>query len=95
MPYASENPGVMHACGHDCHTAMLLGAVRILTQLRSEFAGEIRLLFQAAEETSSGAVFYISQGVMDQADAVFGMHIWGDFDAPALNIAPGVAYGQL
>ncbi len=89
LPFESTIPGVMHACGHDCHTAMLLGAARILNGLREAFSGEVRLLFQGAEETSSGAKYYIEQGVLEHADAVFGMHIWGNFDAPFIDIQPG------
>ena len=50
LPFASENPGVMHACGHDTHTAMLLGAANILSRLRDRFAGTVRFVFQPAEE---------------------------------------------
>jgi amidohydrolase len=89
LTFESENQGVMHACRHDCHTAMLLGAARILHGLREELSGEVRLLFQGAEETSCGAKYYIEQGVLDNADAVFGMHIWGNFDAPYISIQPG------
>ncbi len=89
LTFESESIGVMHACGHDCHTAMLLGAARILQKLREEFSGEVRLLFQGAEETSCGAKYYIEQGVLETADAVFGMHIWGNFDAPYFSIQPG------
>lgn len=89
LPFASENKGVMHACGHDCHIAMLLGAARILKDTRDEFSGEVRLLFQGAEETSCGAKYYIDQGVLDNADAIFGMHIWGNLDAPYFSIQPG------
>jgi amidohydrolase len=89
LPFESENKGVMHACGHDCHIAMLLGAARILQNMREEFSGEIRLLFQGAEETSCGAKYYIEQGVLDNADAIFGMHIWGNLDAPYFSIQPG------
>jgi len=89
LPFASEAEGVMHACGHDGHTAMLLGAARLLSGLRDQFAGEIRLLFQSAEETSAGAIYYIEQGVTANADAVLGMHLWGDLDAPYLDVSPG------
>jgi len=89
LPYTSKSEGVMHACGHDMHTAMLLGAARILSEHRDAFAGEIRLLFQPAEETSSGAKVCVAQGVMDHADAVFGLHIWGDMDATGMNAAAG------
>ena len=89
LPYASENPGVMHACGHDTHTAMLLGAARILHSLRAELAGEVRFLFQPAEEVNAGAEHCIRQGVLDGVDAIFGMHIWGDLDAPYFSIEQG------
>ena len=89
LPFASENKGVMHACGHDCHIAMLLGAARILQELREELPGEVRLLFQGAEETSCGAKYYIDEGVLDHADGIFGMHIWGNLDAPYFSIQPG------
>ncbi|MEA5146238.1 MAG: amidohydrolase [Candidatus Limiplasma sp.] len=89
LPYASENPGVMHACGHDTHTAMLLGAARILHSLRAELAGEVRFLFQPAEEVNAGAEHCIRQGVLDGVDAIFGMHIWGDLDSPYFSIEQG------
>jgi amidohydrolase len=89
LSFISINNGVMHACGHDCHIAMLLGAARIIQEMRDEMSGEVRLLFQGAEETSCGAKYYIEQGVLDHADAVFGMHIWGNLDAPYFSIQPG------
>lgn len=89
LPFASENAGVMHACGHDTHTAMLLGAARVLRGLADQFAGEVRFLFQPAEELSSGADYCIDQQVLSGVDAAFGVHIWGDFDAPYLSIQDG------
>ena len=73
-PYSSKNEGVMHACGHDGHTAMLLGAARMLTDVKDDLQGEVRLLFQEAEETFSGAKKIVADGGMDGVDAVFGMH---------------------
>lgn len=89
LPFESVNAGVMHACGHDCHAAMLLGAARILNTVKAEFSGEVRLLFQAAEEINSGAEYCLAQGALAGAGAVFGLHVWGDLDAPYFNFADG------
>lgn len=74
LPFASKNEGVCHACGHDMHAAMVLGAAKVLGPMADEIAGTIRFLFQPAEETLGGAVHCIKHGVMDGADAVFGLH---------------------
>lgn len=89
VPFRSLNQGVMHACGHDCHASMLLGAAKILTEIKNELNGNVKLIFQAAEETCHGAEYYVEQGVLDDVDAIFGMHIWGSMDAPKINIQPG------
>ncbi len=80
----------MPACGHDNHMAMLLGAARILCDLKDELAGNVKLLFQAAEETCFGAEYYVQQGVLDGVDAIYGQHIWAGLEAPYLNVQPGV-----
>ena len=90
LPFTSQNPGVMHACGHDNHMAMLLGAARILCDLKDELAGNVKLLFQAAEETCFGAEYYVQQGVLDGVDAIYGQHIWAGLEASYLNVQPGV-----
>ena len=90
LPFASENPGVMHACGHDNHMAMLLGAAKILCEVKNELEGNVKLLFQAAEETCFGAEYYVQQGVLDGVDAIYGQHIWAGLEAPYLNVQPGV-----
>ena len=89
LPFASENPGVMHACGHDNHMAMLLGAAKILTAIRDEIPGTVKLLFQPAEETAQGAKAMIAEGVLKGVDAIYGAHIWGDFDAPYIDVSAG------
>src|SRR5207244_1027518 len=76
-PYRSTAPGVMHACGHDAHTAVLLGAGRLLYERRHELAGTIKLVFQPCEERPpGGAIRMIEEGVLEnpRVDAAFGLH---------------------
>ena len=79
LPFASENPGVSHACGHDTHAAMLLGAAHILNDLRDRFSGTVKLIFQPSEENAadSGAKKMIAAGVLDHphVDAIIGQHV--------------------
>ena len=75
--FVSQNPGAMHACGHDGHTAMLLGAAQVLVSRRDELAGEVRFVFQHAEELNpGGAEELVNAGVMDGVDLIIGAHLW-------------------
>lgn len=76
LPFASEVEGVMHACGHDMHTAMMLGNAKILCKLRDSFAGTIKLIFEPSEEIQpGGAREIIKSGAVDDVDAFFGLHV--------------------
>lgn len=89
VPFASQNEGYMHACGHDCHIAMMLGAVRALNALRDELHGEVRVVFQPSEENGRGAKLMIGAGALDGVDGAFAMHIWSEVDAGTVSCEPG------
>lgn len=87
--YCSLNPGVMHACGHDCHTSMLLGAAKILSAHRDEIHGTVKLIFQMAEEIGRKSEEYVKRGALEGVDAIFGMHIWSAVTAGKVNFESG------
>lgn len=87
--FASCNPGVMHACGHDCHTAMLLTAALVLQETREEWGGVVRLAFQPAEESGEGALSMIAQGALEGVYACFAMHVWSDVPAGRIGLISG------
>lgn len=89
LSFASQNEGFMHACGHDCHIAMLLGAARLLAGHTDQLHGEVRLVFQPAEEGGDGSTSMINAGVLSGVDGVFGMHIWSDVPAGKINAEAG------
>lgn len=89
MDYKSQIPGMMHACGHDGHTSMLLGAAKILCALKDKIHGTVKLFFQPAEEIGEGARAMIKEGAMDNVDSVFGIHLWSNIDAGKISVEAG------
>ncbi|MEG1825042.1 MAG: amidohydrolase [Cloacibacillus sp.] len=93
LSFASKHEGRMHACGHDTHAAMLLGALKVLNSHKGELKGNVKFLFQTAEEISKGAQVAISEGAMDGVDAVFGLHIGSilgtEIPSGTLVVVPG------
>ncbi len=92
QPYRSQNPGVCHACGHDGHTAMLLGIAKVFTAIKDELSGNIRLLFQPSEERlPGGAIDMITDGALRGVDFVIGAHLWQPLDIGTM----GLTYGPM
>jgi amidohydrolase len=93
--YLSENPGVMHACGHDGHMAILMGAARILAASRETLAGNVVFLFQPSEESfPGGAPLMVEEGALDGVDAVFGLHLWQPLPSGVVGLRAGAAMAQ-
>jgi amidohydrolase len=86
-PYASLTPGLMHACGHDGHTAMGAAAARILGRRRPQ--GSVRVLFQPAEEGEGGAQAVVADGALAGVDLVLGVHLWNELPVGTLGVKPG------
>lgn len=90
VPYKSQTEGACHACGHDGHTTMVLGAAEILSGMRDHFDGEVRFLFQPAEENpSGGALAMIKDGALEGLDEVFGLHLWPDLPVGSVSAEAG------
>jgi amidohydrolase len=90
VDFISTVPGRMHACGHDGHTAMLLAAARVLAAHADNLDGEVRLIFQPAEETiEGGARPLVEKGAMDGVDAVLGLHLWSELPTGTVGVRPG------
>jgi amidohydrolase len=93
VEYKSQTPGLMHACGHDSHTAWLLGAAMILSQFKEEMQGNVKFLFQPDEENDGGAARMIKAGALEDphVDAAIGAHVWPSVEAGKI----GVKYGAM
>jgi amidohydrolase len=88
--FVSKNEGVMHACGHDGHTSILLGTAKILVELKDEIPGDIHFIFQHAEELfPGGAEEMVQAGVMDGVDQVIGLHLWAPLEIGKIEVAVG------
>lgn len=91
LEFASRQPGIMHACGHDVHTTVGLGTAMVLSQLGEILPGNIRFLFQPAEEIAQGASWMVSDGAMNDVSAIFSLHVFPSIPAGSL----GIRYGAL
>jgi amidohydrolase len=92
IEYKSKNVGVMHACGHDVHTSSLLGAVKILNELKKEFSGTVKVIFQPGEEKApGGALLMIKEGVLENPkfSAIFAQHVFPSLEAGKVGFRPG------
>ncbi len=93
LPFVSKSPGIMHACGHDAHTAVGLGTAMVLAELVNSseqlFPSTTRFLFQPAEETSQGAKWMIEDGVMQDVAAIFGLHVFPSIPAGVIGLRQG------
>jgi amidohydrolase len=93
--YRSENAGIMHACGHDGHMAILMGAARALAAHRDELPGTVVFLFQPSEENPpGGASLMIEEGALDGVDAIFGLHLWQPLPTGVVGVRAGAAMAQ-
>lgn len=87
LPYASENEGVMHACGHDAHITAGLGCAAILSKMRDKLSGKVKIIFQPAEEGAGGSDIVIDTGVVNDCDVFFAIHVWSAFPLGQFHVS--------
>lgn len=93
LEYASQNKGIMHACGHDVHSACLLGAIKILNEIKDDFEGTVKCIFQPGEEKlPGGASLMIKEGILEnpKPEAIFGQHVYPDLEAGKVGFKKGI-----
>ena len=91
LPFASKHEGVMHACGHDSHMAILLGAAAVLSKLKDHIAGQVKLVFQPAEEEAAigGGRNFVASGKLDDVSEIYGLHVWPELPVGVVGLRPG------
>jgi amidohydrolase len=89
VPYKSKNDGTMHACGHDGHTAILLGIAKVLSDKRELLHGRVRFIFQPSEEKDGGATYMIDDGCLEGVDEIYGIHLWNYSEFGEIGSIPG------
>lgn len=91
LPFSSKNEGVMHACGHDSHMSILLGAAAVLNQLKDQMHGTVKLVFQPAEEEAAigGGRHLVASGKLDDVSEIYGLHVWPELPVGKVGLKPG------
>jgi len=89
VPYKSKNDGLMHACGHDGHTAILLGVAKVLSHKKELLQGRLRFIFQPSEEKDGGAAYMIEDGCLEGVDEIYGIHLWNYSEFGEIGSRPG------